>query len=120
MAFDWKEYLALARSLENQAGNGFTVEATTRCAVSRAYYSAFCYARNYAQKKLGYVIRRDGQDHKEVREHFIKRRMNTIATKLETLHRWRTNCDYDEILPAEANLLKLTFMHAQYVLEKLN
>ena len=120
MPFDWKEYLALARFLESQTGDGFTTEATTRCAVSRAYYSVFCYARNYAQKKLGYVIRRDGQDHKEVREHFIKKGRDTIANKLETLHRFRTNCDYDEVMSADPNLLKVTFIHAQYVLNKLN
>jgi len=119
MPFDWKEYLALSRFLENQTGLGFTEEAAKRCAVSRAYYSAFCYARNYASKKHGYAIRRDGQDHKEVREHFIKKNLNVIANKLGTLHQWRNNCDYDDQLAVQPNLLQLAFMHAQYVLDKL-
>src|SRR5437870_1766733 len=96
MPFDWKEYLALARSLENQTGEGFAVEATTRCAVSRAYYSAFCYARNYAEMKLKYVRLKGGQDHRGVRDHYRKRGMDKVANKLGTLYQWRGSCDYED------------------------
>lgn len=115
MPFDWKEYLALARSLENQAGIGFSVEATTRCAVSRAYYAAFCHARNHAVSKLRYVRVKGREDHRGVRDHFIKRGQNKVANKLETLDRWRGNCDYDDEMLLEEHLLALTFMHAQYI-----
>jgi hypothetical protein len=116
MTFDWKEYFALAVFLENQAGAGFTVEATTRCAVSRAYYAAFCYARNYAEAKLGYVRLKGGQDHRGVREHYKKRGMYPIANKLGTLYRWRGDCDYEDEMIQEANLLATTFIHAQHIL----
>lgn len=42
MNFDWEEYFNLAKELA-----GTTEEAKLRSAVSRAYYSAFCLARNY-------------------------------------------------------------------------
>ena len=42
MKFDWEEYFNLAKELA-----GTTEEAKLRSAVSRAYYSAFCLARNY-------------------------------------------------------------------------
>ena len=42
MKFDWEEYFNLAQELA-----GTNEEAKLRSAVSRAYYSAFCLARNY-------------------------------------------------------------------------
>jgi uncharacterized protein (UPF0332 family) len=47
--FDWREYLNLAKFLLDLKSSGISKEALYRCAVSRAYYSAFCWARNYAQ-----------------------------------------------------------------------
>ncbi len=69
MAFDWREYLDLARSL-TQPGTGFTQEAALRCAMSRAYYAAFCHARNYARDHHGFMPAYDPSDHKLVRDHF--------------------------------------------------
>jgi len=53
MAFDWREYFKLSQFLQGQ-GVSFTQEAAFRCAVSRAYYAAFCHARNYARDRLGF------------------------------------------------------------------
>jgi hypothetical protein len=117
MAFDWKEYLALARSLENQTGLGFSIEASTRCAVSRAYYAAYCHARNHAESKLHYVRIKGGDDHKGVRDHYIKRNQNVIASKLETLNQWRGHCDYEDEMLEQKDLLTFTFMHAQHVIK---
>jgi uncharacterized protein (UPF0332 family) len=47
--FDWREYLNLARFLLYLESLGISKEALYRCAVSRAYYSAFGWARNYAE-----------------------------------------------------------------------
>ena len=43
MAFDWSQYLLLAEALAEQKDN----EAALRSAVSRAYYAAFCLAREH-------------------------------------------------------------------------
>ena len=42
MKFDWSEYFNLAQELA-----GTSEEAKLQSAVSRAYYSVFCLARNY-------------------------------------------------------------------------
>ena len=41
--FDWKKYLDLAEDLAQNKSD----EAKLRASVSRAYYAAFCNARNY-------------------------------------------------------------------------
>ncbi len=53
MVFDWKDFLALAKALQN-SGDSFPPEATKRTIVSRAYYVAFCFLRNYAENHLGF------------------------------------------------------------------
>jgi len=42
MSFDWSEYLDIARELAGQATASSSAEAKKRCAISRAYYAAFC------------------------------------------------------------------------------
>jgi RNA-splicing ligase RtcB len=54
MPFDWREYLNLARQLAGLQGSDYSQEAVERSAVSRAYYAAFCWARNYAEKNRGF------------------------------------------------------------------
>ena len=47
--FNWREYLNLVKFLLYSEILGISKEALYPCAVSRAYYSAFCWARNYAE-----------------------------------------------------------------------
>jgi uncharacterized protein (UPF0332 family) len=47
VAFCWKHYLDLANDLAKST----TDEAKLRASISRAYYAAFCNARNYMLKK---------------------------------------------------------------------
>jgi len=106
MAFDWKEYLKLAQSLQGHSGSSFSQEAAFRCAVSRAYYAAFCYARKYAQDNESYV-RPTKNEHKALREHFEKSLpsgssqvdgRDKIATNLQKLKLLRNKCDYEDIV----------------------
>jgi hypothetical protein len=108
MDFNWIEYLTLARFIEEQRTSGknqslrdntpISNEAMARCITSRSYYAAFCYARNYAINRLGFVpsppIDRH-KDHERVREHFRKNNMPNIKLQLENLSLWRNKCDYD-------------------------
>jgi hypothetical protein len=96
MAFEWKEYLALAQHLHGQSTSEFSQEAALRCAVSRAYYAAFCHARNYARDHQGFQVGHGPDDHPRVREHFQKHGHVKIAADLELLRRWRNQCDYDD------------------------
>lgn len=47
MRFNWNRYLDLAKDLEAKGKTSPQDEAQLRCAVSRAYYAAFCIARNF-------------------------------------------------------------------------
>ena len=73
MSFNWKEYFNLALVLQGLYPQGFVQEAAFRCSVSRAYYAAFCYARNNARDNLGFTPTHTGRDHGLVREHFRSR-----------------------------------------------
>lgn len=92
MEFDWREYLTLAKFLKNT--NEIDREAALRSAVSRAYYAAFCHARNYAQYRDNFTPTGFGQDHALVRNHFKNRRIRSIHTHLTRLIQWRESCDY--------------------------
>lgn len=56
--FDWANYLMLARDLAAPGADG----AALRSAVSRAYYAAFCQARN--------ILRQDGVNTDDLRSHW--------------------------------------------------
>ena len=125
MSFDWEEYLNLARFLLNQAGTGCTTEAACRGAVSKAYYAAFNYARNYATDYLGFVSRSRpddrAQDHGRLRAHFRQRRRQRVGDLLGKLREWRDECDYLDDLMAVSPLRRATdaVTAAEYVINAL-
>jgi hypothetical protein len=98
MAFEWKEYVELARFLQQQIGNSPNKEAVFRSAMSRAYYGAFCYVRNFARDRLGFKTRNDADDHGRLRERLKKGKMRGISDKLQRLREWRNECDYHDQL----------------------
>ena len=118
MSFDWREYLNLALFLQRQR-NSFTQEAAYRCAVSRAYYAAFCYARNYARDRQGYSPKYAGEDHQFVRNHFRDRGMVKIARMLDRLRHWRNSCDYDDSVPNISSIIKKAINDAQQIINLL-
>jgi uncharacterized protein (UPF0332 family) len=101
--FDWREYLNLAKFLLDLKSSEVSKEALYRCAISRAYYSAFCWARNYAQRNLGFKPTGKGEDHKLVREILAKKGFIEIAEKLDDLRRWRNSCDYKDVIDNDLN-----------------
>ena len=108
MPFDWTEFLALARDLGRRSGPSYSPEAASRTSVSRAYYAAFCYARNYAENKFGFQRTRTGRDHSLLRNHLrnLSEPWPEIAEYLEDLQKWRGQCDYgDEIHNLDALVL---------------
>ena len=120
MPFDWKEYLVLARSLQLQAGSAGNPEAFLRSALSRAYYGAFCYARNYARDWLGFQPRNDADDHGRLREHLKQKRRRAVADKLQRLREWRNECDYHDQLSFDPQtVLNRALSEASYVVSSL-
>ena len=100
MSFDWKNLLNFARQMELDAGNNPAIaEAMYRSAVSRAYFGAFCYARNYAKSFLKYQPKQDERDHGSLRAHLKSKRHQGDADRLERLRQWRNDADYLDELP---------------------
>jgi hypothetical protein len=127
MAFDWREYLTLARSLLGEEGASYSEEAARRAAVSRAYYAAFCYARNFACNKLGFVPTRTGKDHGLLIAHYeAKEKLDStlfgIADDLDDLLDYRRTCDYDDeviVLTDFESLVKYALEDAQEIIDLL-
>jgi hypothetical protein len=106
--FDWRDYLDLANSLGDSSGTLTTIqlsEASRRSAVSRAYFAAFCHARNCAVQHLGYVARHAASDHGRLRHHFRRLGMIDIADSLDDLRAWRNECDYNDAVPSLSSTL---------------
>ncbi|MCK9333381.1 MAG: hypothetical protein M0Q19_09485 [Candidatus Cloacimonetes bacterium] len=101
MVFDWTGYLTLAKFLHMSASVSYPEEAAKRAAVSRAYYAAFCYARNYAEHALGFIPSHRARDHGDLIIHYeaaeiIHPALSGIADALDELLEWRRTCDYDD------------------------
>lgn len=119
MAFDWCEYLNLARVLQTHTGSCLAQEAALRSATSRAYYGAFCRARNHAEAVLGFTRTRTGKDHALVRDCLKAHGLARVARKLATLHQWRKQCDYDDAVPNLSTMVADAITRAQHVLNHL-
>lgn len=115
MTFDWLEYLELAQELAGQAVSPANEEAKLRSCVSRAYYAAFCKARNYLRDIEGYSIPSTPEAHTRVRNVFMEgpdRLRKGIGNNLDRLRLDRNKVDYEDFvtgLPSKAIMsLKLT------------
>ena len=103
MKFDWKEYFNLAKELA-----GTTEEAKLRSAVSRAYYSVFCLARNYLRdiQQDPRLLRNKTYDinvHEYVAKEFIHNQsksqpMIEIGKDLTRLRKMRNKADYEDTI----------------------
>ena len=118
MAFDWREFLGLARALTGRTGSGYSAEAADRTAVSRAYYAAFCWARNYAELWMGFQRTGGAQDHRELRKHLKRRGKPQVASRLNRLRGWRNRCDYDDQVSNIGNLVKSALEAADEVIQE--
>jgi hypothetical protein len=103
MSFDWDDYLTIAKDFETKS-NGLPQsnmkEAMQRVALSRAYYSMYHLAVEYAKTHFGYIPRRNGsnQFHADVRIEYQKQSGNAdhqeIKKILIRMHKARIDSDY--------------------------
>ncbi len=96
MTFNWSEYLSLARQLARQAPFAAAREARLRSAVSRAYYSVYCLARNRLVSE-GHVIPRDVNPHTYVIDQFRNSpdtKRGQLGLNLDRLRTDRNKADY--------------------------
>ena len=100
MNFDWSNYLTFAELLYQKANNSdsdcFNKETFYRCSISRAYYAAFCLARNFLkdtkQKEFS------SNEHKEIQNYFLNipnPEFRRVGNRLKMLHQDRKVADYD-------------------------
>jgi len=122
MTFDWRQYLDVARFLRDRTDRDSYPdrEAAYRCAVSRAYYAAFCHARNYARDRLGFFPTYGPDDHVKVRLYFAKRNVRGIASRLDQLRQARNRCNYDDAVPSISGELSRALSLAEYVIAELS
>ena len=103
MSFDWTEYLYLAQEMSGQATAPSTEEARLRSAVSRAYYAAFCRARNHLRDVEHHRIPADNLAHNYVPAQFKSSRSKVqreIGHSLNRLRVLRNQADYDDVVPS--------------------
>jgi len=101
MRFAWAAYLTLAEALFRARATFADQEACCRAAISRAYYAAFCAARNHARDNEGLPLpRRDrGRVHQVViayYSHHTSQQHRAIGWALSQLRRQRNQADYDD------------------------
>lgn len=119
MAFDWGEFLDLADFLAGNEAARYTSEAASRSAISRAYYAAFCHARNHARTYLGYRPTGAAADHATLRRHFGRHGQFNVARRLDDLRTWRNLCDYEDTVENLPHILRGALAAAREVVEGL-
>ena len=101
MSFDWTDLLTLAEALKSAPNSPGPREASLRSAISRAYYAAFCVARNFGRDRGEFTPTGTGADHGLVRDHFLlssDRTRRKIGADLDRLRDSRNKADYDDVL----------------------
>jgi len=99
MSFDWSDYLTLAQELTSESINSPIEEAHLRAAISRAYYAAFCTARNFLSDKDGYSTPSGTNVHWDVVDKFETSSDTTrrkVGVLLRSLRGIRNIVDYQE------------------------
>jgi len=92
--FNWDELYRFAEHLNNDYSFSYQ-EAVQRTIVSRAYYAAFCMAREVLKHKYKISIPQNAASHEYVRIEYEKRGLNNISDSLANLRKYRNCCDYD-------------------------
>ncbi|MFA6090003.1 MAG: DNA-binding protein [Candidatus Woesearchaeota archaeon] len=90
MAFNWPDYITLAKRLNTSS----STECEVRSATSRAYYGAFCFCRN----KKGLNTDRSHDIHNKIITTYKESDNQceyTIGNTLATLRKKRNDADYD-------------------------
>jgi uncharacterized protein (UPF0332 family) len=111
--FDWADYLVLAQELALHTSE----EACLRSAVSRAYYSVFCTARDWLRHNVtGIVIPETGEAHKAVWDAFKNWPVadwQEIGQEGSRLRAQRGQVDYDGNLPLLRNFVPVAMERAR-------
>ena len=122
MSFNWSEYLWLANALLSDPNSPGPEEASFRSAISRAYYAAFCSARNFGRDRREFVPQRDARDHWLVINTFSNsydRDRRKIGLDLDRLYTHRCLADYEDFLRDPGSTAKASVETARKVISGL-
>jgi hypothetical protein len=123
MSFDWSHYLELAKELNTGSSGSPIEEAKLRSAISRAYYAAFCVARNYLRlHRPAVYIPPGGEAHRIVKETFERDPdlvWRSIGIKLGRLRINRGTADYEDTVPGLSALAQLSLIVADEAITKI-
>ncbi len=140
MKFEWSEYYNLAKELAdtNSVSSGDlannpklqTSEAKLRSSISRAYYGAFCIARNYLRdvlcdSTLSGSKRFDVNEHQYVSDKFIKdektnKKIVRVGSNLNRLRGLRNKADYEDIYNTVKKDALFALKLAEDIITKIN
>lgn len=99
MSFNWFDYHRIAVELQSGNSRNPTLkDAYLRSCVSRAYYSAYHIALNYAKSKFNFRPPRDRSVHKQLQIIFKNNNLFDLSDDLVYLQRLRNFCDYDDFV----------------------
>lgn len=99
MSYDPLKILALCKILSKGA-TSLDSETEARTVISRAYYSAFLYAREYLKVKYHVRFTGTGEDHWIVEQLLMRRVDRILGSTIRLLRENRTAADYDLNNPA--------------------
>lgn len=120
MSFSWLDYYRLAERLRSENQDSPLYYAHLRCSISRAYFAAFCIARNYLINNHGQKFDGVAEDHVAVRNYFYDHRRQNIADELDHLRIARNKADYDDVMEGLFNTSLMCLNRARRVIEALN
>ena len=116
--FDWYQYLVLAEYLYDNRDTFPDREACLRAAISKAYYAAFCSARNYARDFDRLVLDESAQDHGSVKRHYIRApdpKNRQVGNSLDRLRDSRNQADYSDEIDKLEELAKSAISQSRQV-----
>ena len=127
MTFDWSEYLKLAQELAGDAANSPNEEAKLRSSVSRAYYAAFCKARNHLRDIDGNRILSVDPPKVNVYTYVRNQFKNSsdksrkkIGNDLNRLRLRRNKVDYDDGVSGLSQLATVSLKTTHDIISALN
>lgn len=124
MAFDWEDFLHIAKHLDQMcASYYYTDESLKRNVMSRSYYSVFCSVRNYLIQKHSYPPKGNmrNSEHKRLTDFLQKIGFYNAKKILLTMKRYRVQADYLDIISSNINVMASdSLKQAQIIMNMIN
>ncbi len=111
--------MELAKAIKDLSSGTFSKEASQRSSVSRAYYSAYGFAMQYAERR-GFKRKKGFEDHKELVEFFKLIGINEVSESLRKLRKRRNMCDYEDSVKNIDRVVEDSIRLAEKIIQTLS